>query len=73
MEVGVRVEAENLFNGDVRHCASAYITYVALDNNGRPKQVPELILETEEEKRRNTEAQARRTMRQAERIREKNI
>jgi uncharacterized protein (TIGR00369 family) len=73
MEVGARVEAENLFTGDVRHCASAYITYVALDNNGRPKQVPELILETEEEKRRNTEAQARRTMRQAERMREKTI
>lgn len=36
MEAGVRVEAENLFSGEVRHCASAYITYVALDNNGSP-------------------------------------
>jgi uncharacterized protein (TIGR00369 family) len=73
MEAGVRVEAENLFTGDVRHCASAYITYVALDKKGKPTEIPELILETEEEKRRNTEAQARRTMRQAERMREKTI
>jgi uncharacterized protein (TIGR00369 family) len=73
MEAGVRVEAENLFTGDVRHCASAYITYVALDKKGKPTEIPELVLETEEEKRRNTEAQARRTMRQAERMREKTI
>lgn len=71
MEAGVRVEAENLFSGEVRHCASAYITYVALDNKGRPVEVPGLVLETEEEKRRHQEALARRGSRQAERKRER--
>lgn len=56
MEVGVRVEAENLETGEVRHTNSAYIIYVALDENGRPRPVPPLILETEEEQRRNCEA-----------------
>ena len=36
MEIGVRVETENLFTGEVRHTASAYLTYVALDKSGRP-------------------------------------
>jgi uncharacterized protein (TIGR00369 family) len=63
MEIGVRVESENLFTGEVRHTASAYLTYVALDKAGRPTHVPTLILETEEEKRRNQEAQTRREMR----------
>jgi acyl-CoA hydrolase len=60
MEVGVRVEAENLFTGEVRHTVSAYLTYVALDKSGRPTQIPPLILKTDEDKRRNQEAQARR-------------
>lgn len=67
MEIGVRVEAENLITGEVRHTASAYLTYVALDKNGRPALVPGLILETEDEKRRNREAKKRRDMRLAER------
>lgn len=67
MEIGVRVEAENLITGEVRHTASAYLTYVALDRNGRPAPVPGLILETEDEKRRNREAKKRRDMRLAER------
>lgn len=66
MEVGVRVEAENLLTGEVRKTASAYLTYVALDKNGRPAPVPPLILETEEEKRRYREAQKRRERRLAE-------
>jgi len=60
MEVGVRVEAENPRTGEVVHAASAYCTMVALDENGRPKRVPRLIPETEEEKRRFLEAQKRR-------------
>lgn len=60
MEVGVRVESENPMTGDVRHTASAFLTYVALDKNGKPTEVPPLILETDEEKRRNKEARARR-------------
>jgi acyl-CoA hydrolase len=70
MEIGVRVEAENLLTGEVRHAASAYLTYVALDEQGRPREVPPLILETEEEKRRNREARARREIRLAEKKRE---
>ncbi len=63
MEVGVRVEAENMFTGDVRHTASAYLTFVALDGNGRPREAPGLIPETADEKRRNEEARARRAIR----------
>ncbi len=67
MEIGVRVEAENVITGKVRHTASAYLTYVALDKGGHPTEVPPLILETEEERRRNREAQARREVRLRER------
>jgi uncharacterized protein (TIGR00369 family) len=60
MEIGVRVEAENLITGEVRHTNSAHLTFVALDKNGRPKEVPRLILESEEDYRRNERAKARR-------------
>ena len=63
MEVGARVESENLITGEVRHTASAYMTYVALGKDGKPMVVPPLILETEVEMRRNREAQARREAR----------
>jgi len=63
MEIGVHVESENLITGDIRHTASAYLTFVALDKDGRPLEVPPLILETEDEIRRNREAQARREIR----------
>jgi uncharacterized protein (TIGR00369 family) len=67
MEIGVRVETENLISGEVRHTASAYLTYVALDKAGRPITLPPLILETEEDKRRNRGAQSRRDVRLHER------
>lgn len=67
MEIGVRVDSENLKTGEMSHGVSAYLTYVALDENGRPTSVPPLILETEEDKRRNTEAQVRRRIRLQER------
>lgn len=70
MEIGVRVEAENVVTGVVRHAASAYLTYVALDPNGKPREVPPLILETEEEQRRNSEARRRREVRLAEKKQE---
>ncbi len=63
MEVGVRVETEDLMNGDVRHTASAYLTFVALDKAGRPLSVPPLVLETDDDRRRNREAQLRREVR----------
>lgn len=71
MEIGVRVEAEDVFTGEVRHTASAYFTYVALDENHKPRPVPPLILETEDEKRRNQEAMQRRKLRIEEKKREK--
>jgi uncharacterized protein (TIGR00369 family) len=63
LEVGVRVEAENPRTGQVRHCVSAYLTYVALDDLARPTEVPQLVLETEEDERRNAEAMERRQVR----------
>jgi len=63
MEVGVRVETENLITGERRHTASAYLTYVALDRNGRPRRVAPILPETPEELRRNREAQKRRESR----------
>lgn len=59
MEVGVRVEAEDLMTGEVRHTASAYLTFVALDADGRPTPVRELVAETDEDKRRFAEADKR--------------
>ncbi|HWR59038.1 MAG TPA: acyl-CoA thioesterase [Thermodesulfovibrionales bacterium] len=70
MEIGVRVEAENLVTGEIRRTASAYLTYVSLDKDGRPQEAPPVILETEEEIRRNQEARTRRETRLAERRRE---
>jgi len=72
MEVGVKVESENLLTGEVRHTSSAYLTYVALDAKGRPHEVPPLILETEEDIRRNRKAKIRRETRLAEKKREAN-
>jgi len=64
MEVEVHVEAENLFTGERTHTNSAYIVYVALDEKGKPTEVPRLIAETEEQRRRMREAE----MRQAQRL-----
>jgi acyl-CoA hydrolase len=71
MEVGVRVESQNLLTGEIRHTVSAYMTFVALDKNGKPIVIPSLILETPEEQRRNREAQARREARLREKTKEK--
>jgi acyl-CoA hydrolase len=67
MEVGVRVEAENPRDGEVRHTSTAYLTMVALDEEGRPTPVPELLAESEDEQRRRREAEVRRGNRLAER------
>ncbi|MFC1867585.1 acyl-CoA thioesterase [Thermodesulfobacteriota bacterium] len=63
MEIGVRVETEDLVTGKISHTASAYLTFVALDDNNRPREIPPLILETEEDKKRNKEALRRREIR----------
>jgi acyl-CoA hydrolase len=67
MEVGVRVEAEELLTGRRRHTNSCYLTFVAVDRNGRPLEVPELTPETEDECRRFAAAQERRRRRLEER------
>ena len=67
MEVGVRVEAENPRTGEVRHTNSAYLTMVALDDDGRPVAVPPLATETPVQERRAREAQLRRANSLAER------
>jgi len=65
MEIGVRVEMESTRSGLRSHCASAYFTFVALDENGNPTPVPELVPESAEEKRRHAEAIERRKARLA--------
>jgi acyl-CoA hydrolase len=67
MEVGVRVDAEQPRDGTVRHTNTAYLTMVALDDDGRPTQVPPLVAESPDEERREREAQTRRRNRLAER------
>jgi acyl-CoA hydrolase len=67
MEVGVRVEAEDLLTGRRRHTNSCYLTFVAVDATGRPIEVPMLIPETEHERRRHAAAMDRRRRRLEER------
>lgn len=71
MEVGVRVEAEDMLTGQTRHAATAYMTFVGLDENGAPRPLPPLILETPDDRRRDREARARRAARKEERRRER--
>jgi len=63
LEIGVRVESEELQTGKRTHCSSAYLVFVALDDEGKPRPVPPLIAETEEERRRQREAKIRRETR----------
>src|SRR5262245_4527009 len=67
MEVGVRVGAENPRTGDVKHTSTAYLTMVALDDEGRPTEAPPLTVESPDEQRRMREAELRRRNRLAER------
>ena len=68
MEVGVRVEAEDLLTGKVAHTASAYLVYVAVDRRGKPLRVPLLIPTTAEDRRRMAAAERRRKARAARRV-----
>ncbi len=63
MEVGVRVEAEDMLTGKVAHVASAYLVFVCIDERGRPVPLPPLVAETAEEKRRMAAAEQRRALR----------
>ena len=59
MEVTVEVHAENPLTGEQTHTNTAYLVYVALDDNGRPTSVPPLLAETEEEKQKLEQGRAR--------------
>jgi acyl-CoA hydrolase len=67
MEVGVRVDSEDVITREIAHTSTAYLTMVALDDDGRPAPVPALLAETPDERRRENEAQLRRDNRLAER------
>jgi acyl-CoA hydrolase len=67
MEVGVKIIAENVLSGEKRHTNSCYITYVALDEQGVPTEVPKLVPETADEKRRYDRAAKRRASRMMDR------
>lgn len=63
MEVGVRVDGESPIERKIHHIATAYLTFVALGKDGKPARVNGLVPETDEEKRRFSEAQRRRELR----------
>ncbi|MEQ1438131.1 acyl-CoA thioesterase [Fontimonas sp. SYSU GA230001] len=63
MEVGCKVEAEKIGGGERRHILSAYLTFVAVDRDGKPRPVPALMPETDVERHRYEEAQLRRELR----------
>lgn len=70
MEVGVRVESEDLPTGTRRHTNSCYLTFVAIDRNGKPVEVPRLVPESDDEIRRYEAAKERRRRRLEERTAE---
>lgn len=63
MEIGVRVDAEDMLTGTVVHVSSAYLVYVAIDAYGKPAPIPQVVAETDEERRRMTAAKVRRERR----------
>jgi acyl-CoA hydrolase len=65
LEVGVRVEAENYVTHQRVHTSSAYLVFVALDEYGRPRPVPPVVPQTDDERRRQREAKLRREVRLA--------
>ncbi len=71
MEVGVKCFVENYIAGTIRHIASAFLTFVAVDRSGKTLPVPPVIPETDEEKRRYEDALRRRKIREQERNRQK--
>lgn len=71
MEIGCRVETEDPRTRKRRYTTKAYLTFVGIDKNGRPKSVPQLHTETDEDRRRYSEAEARRAERLAARGKER--
>lgn len=73
MEVGVKVWAENTRTASIAHVASAYLVFVAIDEQGHRQKVPQLLPETADEIRRYEDAQRRREYREAETARRKQV
>ena len=73
MEVGVKAMVEDVRKNRLRHVSSAYLTYVAMDMEGKKIEVPQVIPETEHQKRRYEDAGRRREMRAGETLRKKEI
>jgi uncharacterized protein (TIGR00369 family) len=67
LEVGVRVEVEDVMSGERLHTSSAYLVFVALNREGKPRSVPPLIAENDVQRRRQREAKIRRETRLAHR------
>ncbi len=63
MEVGCRVETEDMRTQTRRYVTKSYLTFVAVDDHGRPRPIPPLALTTDEDRRRHGEAESRRTAR----------
>ena len=68
MEIGVRIDAEDPFTGQVKHTATAYLTFVAIDDQNKPTEIPKIIPETDDETRRYKRAKKRHMLRRKERI-----
>ena len=65
LEIGVRVESENVLSGERTHTGSAYLVFVALDEEGKPRPVPGVDAQTQNQRRRQKEAKIRRETRLA--------
>lgn len=63
MEVGCRVETEEMQTAKRRYVTKAYLTFVAVDDRGRPRPIDSIDLHTDEDRRRHSQAQARRNER----------
>jgi acyl-CoA hydrolase len=70
MEVGVKIESEDPFSGKIKHTASAYLTFVSLNESGKPTEVPDITPETDVEIRRYKEGKAR-TMQRKKQLKSK--
>ena len=70
MEIGVRIDAENVKTGQRKHTASAYLTFVSLDEDGKPQKISDIIPESKDEKRRYQEGKERHAQR-IKRLKEK--
>ena len=68
MEIGVRIDAESPLSGEIRHTATAYLTFVAIDKNNKPSLIPKIKPKTDDEKRRYERAKSRHLKRRKKRI-----